>query len=71
MKDYREFIINLLDDPQGVGEGGFEGIKQLCVEYNYTDILNKIQMSNSSFDEQDARYYLFEDDADDLRRNHL
>jgi hypothetical protein len=53
-------IINLLDDEQGINESGYKGIDELCCENGWMDITDNVNNAN-------GRFYLGEDDADDLR----
>lgn len=57
----RNTIIDLLDDENGVNEAGYNGIDEICLENNWQDILTQV-------DGTDGRFYLGEDEAEELRK---
>lgn len=60
MKNIRTLAILLLDDEHGINEAAFQELQaSLTLEPGNEDILNAVKA-------QDGRYYLGEDDAQDL-----
>ena len=57
----RNTIINLLDDEHGIPASAYEGLNELCCEYNWNDILDCV-------DGTDSRYYIGEESAEELRK---
>ena len=58
---YRLMIIDVLNDEHGVNQTAFERISAICIANNWTDILNLVD------DDENGRYWLGEDDAEDLK----
>jgi len=59
MKNLRKLAILLLDDENGINEAAYNELATQLAEAGHTDILNAVTA-------QDGRYYLGEDDAQDL-----
>jgi hypothetical protein len=57
----RNTILNLLDEEHGINLAGYEGISEICCENGWDDITNKVEDAN-------GRFYLGEDDAEELRQ---
>jgi hypothetical protein len=57
----RDTIINLLDDEEGINEAAYQGVNEICCEHNWTDIADAVEGTK-------GRYFLGEDDVEDLRK---
>jgi hypothetical protein len=56
----RAMVIDLLDVQEGLDPRGYAWMLELCIEYGWLDIRNSVECVN-------ARYYLGEDVAEELR----
>lgn len=56
----RTLIINLLDDEQGINDRGYTDLSTLAAETGNTDVIVLADCENN-------RWFLGEDDAEDLR----
>ena len=61
MKNLRKLAILLLDDENGINEAAYNELAAELSAAGHTDILNAVTA-------QDGRFYLGEDDAQDLLR---
>jgi hypothetical protein len=59
MKNLRKLAILLLDDENGINEAAYNELATQLAEAGHTDILNAVKADA-------GRYYLGEDDAQDL-----
>lgn len=57
----RTFILDLLDDDDGINEKAYQTVVELCVENGWEDICRAVES-------QDERVFIGEDDADELRK---
>ena len=57
----RNTIIDLLDDADGINSKAHDGVLEICVENNWHDI-------NKATKFQKGRAFIWEDDAEELRK---
>jgi hypothetical protein len=67
MNKLRNILIDILNDEHGVNEIGFNGIQQICIENGWQDILAVVDHAESDIDTKELRFWLGEDDAEDLK----
>lgn len=67
MNKLRNTLIDILNDEHGVNETGFKGIEAICLELGWNDILDAVDHAESDIDTKELRFWLGEDDAEDLK----
>lgn len=70
-KILRSAIIDLLDDPHGINEAAWVNLNELCLDLGWNDIVDKIDNAASDLETTELRFWLNEDDAEDLRNTNL
>ena len=60
-QSFRNFAVDLLDDPHGINEKAWNSLSDMLHDNGHRDIVQATKAT-------DGRFYLYEDDAEDLRQ---